>query len=247
MDSKKVINIMLQNGSFVSKIKFFIKKPNFWHANTDEQQKIEFTTESVYQLLDNFDFLVQVNSRSVVNLTYLKDYLLEGTSGFMVIDNILFNIPRRFIPKVRESLKKYLYLKYKNQELHKGENNMLRKNMQNLPEDIEVLAPQEILFITRKGALTIFNYVNGKQRRSFQTLSYFENLLKTHTNYFIRIRRNCVISLNHLHAYHFNKVNKRVICNVILHEFQFEVARRHISLFRQTVEKKYLQHAQSSL
>lgn len=230
---------MLQNSSLVSKIKFLTKKHNHWQANTDEPQKIEVSSEDIYELLENFDSFVEINSRSIVNLSYLKDYLLEGTSGFMVIDNQFFNIPRRFIPKVRESLKNHLHIKYKTQKLYKGEKDMLGKHTQDLPEDIETLYPQEILFITRKGPLTVFHYVDGKQKRSFQTLSYFENLLKAHTNYFIKIRRNCIISLIHLTAYHFSKVNEKVICNVILSEFQFKVARRHISSFRQTIRKKY--------
>lgn len=209
----------------VETIKYITKKNNSWVYDTDNQTSHEISDIDSF-LSSNTQF-IKISAYMILNLNYVEGYVLNGTSGFMVVSGIKFDVARRYISQVRIRYNSFLNQKYSTTE-SSGKSKWLSK-VNNSKDQLREINIENIKYLERKGTLTTIHYNDGAKRNFYESLKYFEKFFNNHP-FLIRIRRNCIVNVKHTNNYQVCSATKTAEINI--ESQKFNISRRQLPTFK---------------
>jgi DNA-binding LytR/AlgR family response regulator len=209
----------------VETIKYITKKNNSWVYDTDNQTSHEISDINSF-LSSNIQF-IKISAYMIVNLNYVEGYLLNGTSGFMVISGIKFDVARRYISQVRTVHKIFLNQKYS--KVANSEKSKWLSKINPSIDQLNEIGIENIQYLERKGTLTTIHYNDGSKRSFYESLKYFEKIFNNHP-FLIRIRRNCIVNVKHTNNYQVNSATKTA--KIDIESQKFNISRRQLPAFK---------------
>jgi hypothetical protein len=219
-------------------ILYFKRKRNKWIVSYDSlnTELKNFDELQIQAILFQYSNFIKINSYTIVNLEKLRDYILGGTDGFMVIESEIFNIPRRFIPQVREAHRRYLTQKYKG---FKPTNTGISLKIIN--DSIQTdgsLDTSKIKFLHRNGNGTTVYFDDGHKKVYYKTLKEFEDIFYVEgKGNFIKVRRNLIINIKYISSFMIDNMGK---VELKIDEQIIKISRRKLPEFK----RKYIRNLQ---
>lgn len=224
------MNEILLDDTILTKTYVIKKRKKHWSIDYHQSEinSLEFPDETFQQMLFKYDFLLKINSFTVVNLNYVTNCILNNYDGFLVVNQILYHIPRRFISQVKDAYKKYLQKKFETL------NHSIPQKI-SIPRRFLNLNVSRIMFLTRESTLTTIEFFDGKQEQFYEPLKIFELVLNTRENIFFRINRNTIINVTQIDSFKIQKESKNA--EISIGTKKFTISRRQLPSFK----RKYRQ------
>lgn len=212
------------------------KRKKQWSLDCHQPEinSLVFSDEIFQLMLFKYDFLLKIDSFTVVNLNFVSNCFLNNSDGFLVINEILFHIPRRFISQVREAYKKHLLKKFEKLNSPNG-NAVLSSQKAYIPRRFLNLNINKIKFLSRKGSLTTIEFFDGEQEQFYEPLKNFEVVLNGHENIFFRINRNIIINVKLIESIKIQKETKTA--EISIGGRKFIISRRQLPSFKRKYHK----------
>lgn len=206
----------------IDDIEYLIKRGNNWCND-----EITHIYDIDVFMSSNFQF-VQISAYVIINLNYVKEYMYESTAGFVIVSNIKFTIARRYLPQTRTKHKAFLKQKYENMKIVVSEKAIyLSKNLneRTLISDNS----DDIIFIERKGSVSIVHFKNGHKRSFYESLKYLETFFSENKS-LLRIRRNYIVNIRHICDFKALSQNKTGLIKI--DEKELSISRRCLPTFK---------------
>lgn len=201
------------------------KKQNWYIVPTLSNPKT--VVDDIGVLLYMHRQLVYINKNTIINVEYIDTVLSNIVKEYIVIEGKMYIISPKYMLLLRHLLKERYPSIYACINNHtKG--TYLRGGNSKIRIDIE-----NIECLIRKSTQTIIFYKDGTTSYFYETLKYFnENILKRET--FIKIRRDCIVNIQHINNFKIDKRNKTG--EIYIKSQILSISRRNLTLFKKTWE-----------